>query len=350
MAFGQVASLHLRGSLCTQTLKNLPENEKDELDRTVQEIAFDPILAPCKTEFCNALARTIHNEYEDRKVGEQDYLVAITRAVLAAKYGYGNKEPVEAVLTNPLQRKKWFQTWVFQYLRQILRENNLPVAKENKYVELPADEAALYEVQQALAASLDDIHDHHYKRYLKSLIAQLIITDNTEGYKLEICLWSFPVTLEERIKALTKIYREYGVEVTLDEKGLIIKQLKEEMPLVSIRKKFQTQLKSKSFDATDHKENNQREWLESEALSVHRKEPAMESETLEELRKRVPSETLPILDIFMEDHRPEEYIQKFGTKPPRIAHVAEYLGKSPREVKKSVETIRHHCLALGVGR
>ena len=93
MAFNQLAKLYLRGSLCTKTMRGLTDEQKEEIDKIVQLVTKDPNLQQCRVEFCNALGRTIKNEYHDPKVGEQDFQIAASRAAIAAIYGYSKKPP-----------------------------------------------------------------------------------------------------------------------------------------------------------------------------------------------------------------------------------------------------------------
>ena len=96
----QLAKLYLRGSL-VKTIQTLSDTEREKIGDLIELIVDDPGLQNTKHEFCNALRRTISNEYADKDVGLEDYRVAIMRAVIAAKYGWGKHEPAEGVFTDP---------------------------------------------------------------------------------------------------------------------------------------------------------------------------------------------------------------------------------------------------------
>ena len=140
----QVAKMYLRGSLCNKVMKGLSEDERQEIEDIITQVVGDPLLQQCRQGFKNALAGTIKNEYADLDVGEADYHIAIMRAAVAAKHGWGENKPAPAALNDPIQRKKFFQTWAFNYLRQILRENKIPAINTSQYVIIAADTAALY--------------------------------------------------------------------------------------------------------------------------------------------------------------------------------------------------------------
>jgi hypothetical protein len=73
------------------------------------------------------------------------------------------------------------------------------------------------------------------------------------------------------------------------------------------------------------------------------------SETFQKLRERIPQTAQPILEIYIEDSRPDQYVEKFGSGSPKIAHIAQFLGMSVREVKKLVALIRIQMMILNLG-
>ena len=175
----QLARLFLRGSL-SHSLKSLNHKQKQEIEDIVEMVVRDPNLQNTKHEFCNALRRTIRSEYMDKDVALGDYYIAIMRAALAAKHGWGSHEPVEGVLTDSLQRKKWFQTWAFQFLRQILRENKIPSYKESKVVSLPADEAAIEEIRNYIAAAIRD-NANQDRATLRQIEKSIVCVEFSQG-------------------------------------------------------------------------------------------------------------------------------------------------------------------------
>lgn len=73
----------VRGSIATQTMSNLTEEQVKEVDRIVREIKEDPTLAPNKYEFIKQLGKTIGGDYRsDRSIAEHEFAVAVWRATI----------------------------------------------------------------------------------------------------------------------------------------------------------------------------------------------------------------------------------------------------------------------------
>lgn len=354
MAYQQMAKLYLRGSLCNQTLKGLSPAQRHEIEEIVDMVMRDPDLQHCKIEFCNALARTIRNDYTDRAAGEQDYMVAIMKAAVAAKHGYAGNPPSDTAISDPIQRKKWFQTFAFNYLRQILRENKLPTQSTRHKVTVPADQAVLHLVGEAIRETIDQQHDHRHKRTLKSLYSGIEIIETKDSYLLRFDHWSFPIELVNKIQELSTQYLNHNVTIQQVVDGIQVKRKSEKLPLITLTKKEVSLIRVVSFDAeSQDKEINHRDQLEQSVVASKRQPEggeAMEySDTITTLREQLPDDAKPVFDIYNEDTRPMEFIEQFGDGRPRICHIAQFLGMSPREVKRLLSTIRHHCLYLGVG-
>lgn len=352
MAYQQVAQLYLRGSLINKTLKNLLPDQRNEIERIIEVVMTDPSLQQCRREFSNALARTIRNEYEDRDVGEQDLRIAIMRAAVAAKYG---DKPALDALTDPIQRKKWFQTWIFNYLRQILRENKLPYIKRSEKVELPADTAAIIAVCNVIEKLIKDLVDPQLRRNLKNAYNKLTIHETDDGYQVNFDHWSFPEDITNMINNLITEYEKYKICISHDVGGIKIQRLNDVVPIVKIMKKSERLVRVTSFDDwnTGNDDNDDhREDLEAEASMTHTNtsETMEETEVIDRLRNRIPNAAKPVFDIMLEDTRPPEYVQKYGISPPKISHIAEYLGISQKEVKRLRSSIKAHGLAIGIGR
>lgn len=350
MAYQQMAKLFLRGTLCNKTLKNLTPEQRQEIENIVETVMEDPNLQQCRKEFCNALARTIKSEYEDREVGEQDYRIALMRAAIAAKY---DKKPAQHAITDPIQRKKWFQTWVFNYLRQILRENKLPMLRSNQHLQLPADQAALHIIQAAIDQVISIEHDLEYKRALRGIRERLVIKEIPDGYEIVFDHWSFPIELIHLVREIITTYLNYGIEIRYTHNAIRILRLKTDLPKINVVKRNSSLVKVTSFDENQKEnedEDNRRDQLEMSAISCPAPDTTLDrNEIFYTLRNRIPDEAQPILSIYMEDTRPSDYVERYGPGAPHVTHIAEYLNKSPHEVKRLLNNIKIQCMALQLG-
>jgi len=349
MAFNQLAKLYLRGSLCTKTMKGLTEKQKEEVDDVINLVTKDPNLQQCKIEFGNALGRTIKNEYCDPKVGEQDFQIAASRAAIAAIYGYSKKPPHPHAITDPTQRKKWFQTWVFQYLRQILKENKIPADNHSQVVSLPVEEVAKKEVLVILSESLKKIVDHRTKHNLRHAIKNVQVIEKCDKVDIIINLMAFPNEINQQLISLNKTYLKYGVKITWDNEGVYITEPAKPV-MLDVRVTNSTIMKSQSFDQVDDGDGHKQQRDRLEMLACrHRRNDMDAKDTFEQLQKRIPKEAKPILELYNEDTRSRDFIDRYGEGQPRTSEIAEFLEKSPREVKRMMSVIRIHCMIINLG-
>lgn len=128
----QVAKLFLRGSLINKVAKNLNNEQSKLVEELMMQAWNDSLLSNAKHEFCLALKRTIKNEYVEREVGMQDALITFWRTAVDVLFGNHDENwDIEKIKKNSLSIKKIFQTWLFNYLKQILRENTRPNSFEH---------------------------------------------------------------------------------------------------------------------------------------------------------------------------------------------------------------------------
>jgi hypothetical protein len=323
MSYQQIAKLCLRGSLVNVTLKNLDEKSREEINEIIQIVEDDPNLQQCKKEFCNALARTIKNEYTDIDVGKQDFRIAVMRAAVQAQL----EADKENINTDPVQRKKWYQIWVFNYLRQILRENKIPSIKKI--------------VQEKV-----EIEEHILNLILNEIGNKHIVEPIQDGFIIKNNTLMIPKVILGNISNIkNKYFNQVEIIVSLRE----IRITRKCQPItVQTTKKQITSLKEHSLNT---EEESLRHSIEIKATGTLNTEdlPMEAAETVTKLWERVPTQAHPILNIFIEDQRPDEYTQKYGIGSPKIAHIAEFLGASPREVRKWVQLIRIHMTVLTLG-
>jgi len=154
------------------------------------------------------------------------------------------------------------------------------------------------------------------------------------------------ITLELR-ELLDEIRQLYfnKVEVIISDKEIMIKRIGDPYYVMDSSSKESLLVREHSFDQDDG-ESDSRDVLEAK---VTRKEKPMESDVIDRLKERIPEHALPVLNIYLEDNRPEQYIKKYGEGRPKIAHVSEFLGWSPKEVKKALSIIKINFMIVDLG-
>ncbi len=350
MAFQQVAKLYLRGSLCNITLKNLTQEQKDHLEEIIEMVVQDKNLSRCRIEFCNALKRTIRNEYEDMAVAEQDYRIAVMRAAVAALYG--DNKPSSNVITDPTERKKWFQTWAFNYLRQILKENKLPSIKKTYKLRMPPFEAAVLEIKGILNTVVKLEEDLQHRSRLKAHVEACKIEEVGNRITFYINHLQFPIKLDNIIARLDDTYLIHGIEISSVKEGIRINRLAD-CEDIEITNSTKLLIRVTSFDGGDNNEDedSRRDNLMLTAIPQYNATKQMEeNEVIAQLRDSLPIEAIPVLNIYIEDTRPDQFTEKYGEGQPKIVHIAEFLNISSKEVKRLHSIIRMNILALGIGR
>jgi len=83
----QMPTLHLRGSLVNQTMKNLTPKEKETVEQLLIKITKHPNLTPHRNEFAKTLSHTIRGDYNDNlKAADQEFQISIFRGIVELLY------------------------------------------------------------------------------------------------------------------------------------------------------------------------------------------------------------------------------------------------------------------------
>jgi hypothetical protein len=301
----QMPCLYLRGSLCNQTMKNLNDNQQIEISKIVEELVDDPTLQAARIEFRNALRYTIKGDYNDIDAADQEYKVALWRAAVAAKFGWGSHEPCEKTLTEPVQRKKFFQTWVFNYLRQILLENKRSYINSFEETLKPVWEAAQYEISTL------------FGKKAKTSVS------NKKEHTINIDLFALP---HRQIESIHKIKNKYM------PKGVVFKINDNSIQMVNNRSKGHESIKMKvptmvNIVSTNPSEDDEDQDIEIEAVDYSE---FQDPDSITTFTDSLSEEAQKVMKIIISP--PNSYIEKYGEKPVK-RYIAEYYGFSNRQIK-----------------
>lgn len=202
----QMPGLYLRGSL-KRTMRDVDPATKIEVEEIINMVSNDPQLQACKIQFKNALRYTIGGDYKsDPTSAEQEFTIAVWRAAVAAKCGWGKHPASQQTIVDKIQRKKFFQTWVFNYLRQILLENRPAIQKVEVFENVSTYENAKSEVIQSL-----DGHQRIVKEYSAGECEIVVNTD------------LLSTTVISKVNSLKELYSGKNIDIiSSPEKILII--------------------------------------------------------------------------------------------------------------------------------
>lgn len=360
----QLARLFLRGSLMNETAKLLTKDEMKEVDALMKAAWEDPNIQGQKMEFCMALGRTIGNEYKDIEVGKQDCQITFWKAALMVLFHESREctkctkhfvttktklekcpacgielvikwSPKPQIANDPIKRKKFFQSVMFNYLRQILRENKPPSIKEARTEEGNASDIAT----KAIIATLNKIKN--YPHELESIDMDHNVIRCETGL--------LPVKTVQKLQEIKQEFEAHGVQISLDWTAINVVSILEIPQTISYQIVEKVYAKYTSLDSgstSDETEASHRDHCEHKAIA--RTEPVTSgSESLDLLRQRLPSDAQKLFDLIVDT--PQDYIERFGTDKLHRANLADYLGKDIKEIDAMRENIRLHCLAMDIG-
>lgn len=335
MSFEQIPVLYLRGSLMNVTAKNLTKEQLEEVENTINIVWNDPDLQGHKYAFCEALRTTIKGDYLNHECAEQEARVAIWRACVSVLYHDQNIKPNDKVkiISDPIQRGKYFKTWLFNYLRQILRENKIPAIKSMPVEVGPASQVATLAVKSLIEFKGEDV--------------EMVPIKN--GYKLiNINQNMWPLSLSFDVIKLLQKYEQYGVIIKNESNSIEISGSDDQQYIAGrLVKSVRVSEQSLDNNSNDESGDSLRYTLEHKiSQSMDRKQITVESEELKMLRDRIPDNILPIFEIIL--NTPPEFVEKFGNKEPGKNQIAKFLNRSPKEIDDAFKILRAHSTAVGL--
>lgn len=338
----QLAKLFIRGNLFNVTAKNLTKKEKDRVDEAIDIVWNDKNLQNAKAEFCRALANTIGNEYKDKSVAEEEIRIAIWKACIAVLYHDEKitKDNKHVIIHDPSQRKKFFQTYIFNYLKSILLENKIPSRKRNISVSGPASYVAFLAVKSIIRYyNINPSEGHEPNIFILN------------GFKT--LQWPLALTLD--IQKISNSYVKHGVKIEIKQDEVRIYG-SENMPIISGKAIELVRINQTSLNRSENDEDQSSlqykyefKLIESKSgeLSNRNQHTTIQSKDLiETLKKRCPKESVEIVN-FITSPLPDSYILKYGKKIRKKA-MAQHLGKSLSEIEKHWKVIGLHMHSLGM--
>lgn len=309
----QMPQLYLRGSLCNVTMRNLTSEERDYIASLVQTIKEDPLLQKCRSQFKSALSNTISGDYRSDKdvAAEQEYMVAIWKTTVAAVKGWGKHPPCPQTLTNPIERKKFFQTWVFNYLRQILNENK----------------RAMIKTTTTHSVNTLDAFRHHIATLFGKNVK--ISTFTNEGFRASSDLNAISTESVQKLQDLISMYLTKKLEIAIDDQGITVsKGLSEGDESINTKVDSRVHITSTCSDDSDKPS------LEIADMSTGINDPDAMTRYFESLSDKAQQVMKIISDT------PDAYIDRYKTDKPVQKYIAEFLNLRPKEIKAIYEEMR----------
>ncbi|CAK0748142.1 hypothetical protein CCP1ISM_20008 [Azospirillaceae bacterium] len=361
----QMPGLYLRGAL-KNTMRDVDPATKAEIEEIINLVSDDPNLQACKIQFKNALKYTIGSDYKsDSDTAEQEFLIAVWRAAVAAKCGWGEHQASQQTITDKIQRKKFFQTWVFNYLRQILLENRPAIQKTEVYENVSTFENAKNEIVQSLNGNQKIIKEYSYGQCELTVNTDLLssltigqINSLSEFYtnkNIDISIFrdkiliasTFEILKKDLVALLNPVVKynsssKFDINTDLNaQPSEIIDKLNELLNKYFTKLDVKVTHESISIDNSEHALIPKKTIKSSRVVtkSVHKDEnnesciPEIACMNPEEFRdpdtinsfyNNLSDDAKKIVDVIM--NQPDEYEKKYKTKKPVQKYISEYLG------------------------
>jgi hypothetical protein len=356
---GQLAKLFIRGRLINVTARNLTEEQKAEVNKLMSAAWEDKRLENARHEFCNALERTIGNEYKNREFAMNEIWITFWRTAVDVLYHTPLKSHEDyeeryekwlnrkkKVTQDPVIRKKYFQTCMFNYLRQILKENKIPS----------------YRHVHEISGSAETVAKDLIKFYLENQLSRPIEFTAEENFQTGTTVFSLNVNLVpvDLMKKIWDLRDEVSdcVQIVITDNSITILP-KGEVKFLSKKVSQKIRIKSISLSGVDGDDESKNQNFQQFCEYKSRKKREIEldnmlvKDSIRELERRLPDQnrTKEVFDILVDP--PQDFLDAYYPRRkkevrPKETHIAKYLGISKNEVTKAVATIRQQALALDI--
>lgn len=331
----QVAKLFIRGSLMNDTAKNLTEEEKTRVVELMNLAWNDPNLINPRYEFCMALSRTIGNEYKDLEFGMNEIWITFWRAAVDALF----HNPKPQVVSDSIIRKKHFQTWMFNYLRQILLENKIPTQK----------------MTRELVGAANDVALEYLKFILDNKNIDYILDPSPSHITLHLDINMVPLEVLEKVWEIRDEVNKHGATVEITDSSLII-TADENVQFITKVISEPVRINSVSMSGGDKDEDGDNFQQHCEHNAREEQEDPMDNmimdDTLEALNSRLTPVGRKVLDTLLNPSK--EFLDAYYPNrkrdvTPKEIHIAQWLGITKREVTEAMDCIRQQAVALDIG-
>lgn len=245
------------------------------------------------------------------------------------------------VIGEYIKRKKFFQTYLFNYLKQILRENKPPQVVDEVNIVSPVDEV------------LRDMVCDIFNSCKDAQIVYDVSSDNT-GHHVHTNLGLLPQTVILQLRKLRRDFENAGVNMVINSNSITISANNEQD---GMRKLITRSMINKAFvkfvsmhgNNDDDDNNSFNDYCEFKAnpdIEVRNEQVIDELDRIDMIRGRLPETAQQVLDIIV--NTPDGYYRKYSTDKIHKAHIMDYLGISQSEVDNAYSTIKMQLLAEGV--
>lgn len=246
-----------------------------------------------------------------------------------------------SILTNPVQRRKFYKTTLWTYFKQIINENKPKTQKVLTTIKEYAEKAAMAIVLEIIL----DSHKLKAGQSTKNWIKR-ISHDHTE-IEFDTNLISLEGAM--KLRDLQDSMIAHNVEIALNPKSISIKKIGTTNLIIANIKKAARVNYLSITKPDDEKDNNTflypNAFVEAIAPASTPSEFEM-NDSLCGVRKNLDGLARKIFDIII--NPPDEYAAKYSTNPVRRSNISKYLNISKSEVDSVWEKIQKATIKAGL--
>jgi len=432
----------LRGSIATQTMANLSEEEKALVAEVVERVANSSRLQQHRCKFRLQLANTIGGDYNEVAAADQEFMVAIWRAAVYLLFhcGYSYRctlcnarsftsngrsrrfdrqyaicpacnqtfvrvgehmvvgalhydhrtgyaiidgdgavlcqsrrrseldeavcSPIEVtrlaskidnpyqILNDPDQCAKWFSTWVWNSLRQILNENKIKRCDRHVVTQChQAHQAAAIELAHCLGKLKCDCHIDHVDSGTSEVVAQLLTTPVGGTYGLLDLSHRASVSKTALLPILSLIvkYGQCGVSANVTPGGVRFTADPDEVPTVEISIVEDRPVQVLSISTSPGNDDGERNrWADAVEFAsgmavMDPMDATEEADLFAAMKSRLPYKAQIMLDLLAQRGPAwDDYLMRFGkhTKSNAMSYLEITKGEYKSFIKLIAEVYR----------
>lgn len=246
------------------------------------------------------------------------------------------------ILEDRVQRNKFYSSWIWNYFKQILNENKIPVHNKRQ------TEIAGLATEMATMEIISELKRTHNRFFFD----ESSIPDN----KLEILCntLSLPLEWTPFFISLKKKYMNYDVMINSTECIITIEAINNDVKVIetTVVSEDPIMMLSLSSAPSSNNDNNEGNW--SDIIIANAKKPEKHNISLDEEDwivecKRLLSERAKdIFDIYIQrGDLWNSFSDKFGTRTAAKSHISDFLDISIKSVDKYREEIEAAYQYLG---
>ena len=237
------------------------------------------------------------------------------------------KEP-EKVLEDPEQIAKWFGEFVWNYFRQIIKENKIIThGKEKVTIAGPADEVAVESV-------LSLLRDHK----IKYNFCRGIMPENGK-FRIDFPVNSTPPEVTAQYCTLMGHLRKHGVRFSHDSHNVVIDCLYDAPTIEAPISRSENVVVANNFPQDEGEDLMN--LVTYKSREINSESDVERADLFSKIREDLTEPARPVFDILTQSG--DLYIQfsnEYGTAMPKQIHMARFLDYSIRQVQSVMTEIR----------